>query len=84
MTMRRKTFINTVEKGESAGNQHFLLFPDPRCFLLFVTQVSCSKFHYNFHLHMLPILDWAKNLSFGIEKICILYRLVNKPQIQPI
>ena len=27
----RRTFENTVEKGENAGNQHFLLFPS--CFL---------------------------------------------------
>ena len=28
----KKTFENIVEKGENAGNQHFLLLP--QCFLL--------------------------------------------------
>ena len=29
--LSRKPFENIVEKGENAGNQHFLLFP--QCFL---------------------------------------------------
>ena len=31
--LRKKPFENIVEKGENAGNQHFLLFP--QCFLPF-------------------------------------------------
>ena len=30
-TLEKKPFENTVGKGENAGNQHFLLFP--QCFL---------------------------------------------------
>ena len=30
-TLRKKSFENIVGKGENAGNQHFLLFP--QCFL---------------------------------------------------
>ena len=36
--LEKKAFENIVEKGENAGNQHFLLFP--QCFLLFPTQIS--------------------------------------------
>ena len=31
-TLKRKAYENIVGKGENAGNQHFLLFP--QCFLL--------------------------------------------------
>ena len=31
-TQRENTLENILEKGENAGNQHFLLFP--KCFLL--------------------------------------------------
>ena len=31
MTLRKKAFESIVGKGENAGNQHFLLFP--QCFL---------------------------------------------------
>ena len=30
LTTKKKAFKNNVEKGENAGNQHFLLFP--QCF----------------------------------------------------
>ena len=33
MTLWKKPFENIVGKGENAGNQHFLLFP--QCFLLY-------------------------------------------------
>ena len=36
-TLRKKPLENLVGKGENAGNQHFLLFP--QCFLLFTKQV---------------------------------------------
>ena len=35
MTLNQRPFENIVGKGENAGNQHFLLFP--QCFLTFVT-----------------------------------------------
>ena len=34
----KETFENIVEKGENAGDQHFLLFP--HCFLPFPKQIS--------------------------------------------
>ena len=36
-TLKKKPFENTVRNGESAGNQHFLLFP--QCFLPFPKQI---------------------------------------------
>ena len=36
MTLKKKAFENIVEKGENAGNQHFLLLP--QCFLLIPRQ----------------------------------------------
>ena len=37
-TLKNEPFENLVEKGENAGNQHFLLFP--QCFLPFPKQIS--------------------------------------------
>ena len=36
--LEKKAFENIVGKGENAGNQHLLLFP--QCFLLFPTRIS--------------------------------------------
>ena len=38
-----KPFKNIVEKGENAGNQHFLLFP--QCFLPNPKMISAFNFH---------------------------------------
>ena len=40
-TPRTKPLKNIVEKGENAGNQHFLLFP--QCFLYIQTQTSLDE-----------------------------------------
>ena len=37
-TLWKRPFENSVGKGENAGNQHFLLFP--QCFLPFPKQIS--------------------------------------------
>ena len=37
-TLKRKIFENIVGKGENAGNQHFLLYP--QCFLFFPKRIS--------------------------------------------
>ena len=37
-TLKKKAFENTEEKGENAGNQYFLLFP--QCFLLYQAENS--------------------------------------------
>ena len=50
-----KAFVNIVGKGENAGNQHFLLFP--QCFLLFPTKISIIGIHLFCRLQMLSI--WA-------------------------
>ena len=36
--LENEAFENIVRKGENAGNQHFLLFP--QCFLNFSKQIS--------------------------------------------
>ena len=42
-TLCKKPFENFVGKGENAGNQHFLLFP--QCFLPFPKQISILQLH---------------------------------------
>ena len=49
----KKTFENIVGKGENAGYQHFLLFP--QCFLHFHKQISIFYIHLNCRLQMLSI-----------------------------
>ena len=44
---------NIVEKGENAGNQHFLLFP--QCFLSFQKQISVFQSHLFCSLQTLSI-----------------------------
>ena len=65
--MKQRAFENIVGKGENAGNQHFLLFP--QCFLPFPNQISIFHPHLFCCLHM---------LSFGaVEKLCHLEKRVN-------
>ena len=49
----KKPFENIVEKGENAGNQHFLLCP--QCFHSFPKQISVFESHLFCHLQMLSI-----------------------------
>ena len=51
MTLGMKTSENIAGKGENAGNQHFLLFP--QCFLPFPKQISIFWSHLFYHLQML-------------------------------
>ena len=51
--MEKKAFENVVGKGENAGNQHFLLFP--QCLLLFPTQISIFELELFCRLQMLSI-----------------------------
>ena len=44
MTLRKKLFENIVGKGENAGDQHFLLFP--QCFIPFQRQISIFESHF--------------------------------------
>ena len=41
MTLKQKAMENTEGRGENAGNQHFLLFP--QCFLLYYREKSSFK-----------------------------------------
>ena len=52
-TSEKKTFENIVGKGENAGNQHFLLFP--QCFLPVPKQISIFQSHLFCRLQMLSI-----------------------------
>ena len=64
MTLERNHFENIVGKGENAGNQHFLLFP--QCFLYLPRQISILWSHLFCRLQM--CLMWTDvKLSFGKE-----------------
>ena len=55
MTREKKTFENIVGKGENAGNQYFLLFP--QCFLPFPKQISIFDTYLNaLHLDISKVL----------------------------
>ena len=51
MTVKKKAFKNIVRKGENAGNQHFLLFP--QSFLPIPKRTSVVKLHLFCRLQML-------------------------------
>ena len=65
MTLRKKPFENIVGKGENAGNQHFLLFP--QCFLPLKKQISIFDTHLNCRVQRFSILDRSKILTFVNE-----------------
>ena len=54
MTVKQRTFENSVGKGENAGNQHFLYFQ--QCFLPFPNQISIFHSRLFCRLQMLSIL----------------------------
>ena len=56
--LSRKLFEKNVGIGESAGNQHFLLFP--RCFLLLPKQISIFQSHLLYRLQTLSIWTGLK------------------------
>ena len=58
-----KPFESIVGKGENAGNQHFLLFP--QCFLLFPRQISIFESHFVLSSANALNSDKSKNLSFS-------------------
>ena len=58
--LKKMPFQNIVEKGENAGNQHFLLFL--QCYLPFPKQISGFQSHLFYHMQMLSI--W-KSLKIG-------------------
>ena len=58
MTLRKKSFKNIVRKGENAGNQHFVLFP--QSFLPFPKKISLFESHLFCRLQMLSFLTSPK------------------------
>ena len=58
---------NTVGKGENAGNQHFLLFP--QCFLLYQRKKEIITAAFNLSSANAVNLELSKNLSFVKELI---------------
>ena len=60
MTLRKKAPESIVGKGDNAGNQHFLLFP--QCFLLFTKQSSVFESHLFCRLQSLSFLTGLKLL----------------------
>ena len=60
-TLWKQPFENIVGKGENAGNQHFLLFP--QCFLPFPKQISILHSHLFCCLQMLSIWSSLKFCS---------------------
>ena len=53
---KKKPFENIMGKGENAGNQHFL--PFPQCFLPYQRQESSFELHLPYPLQMLSI--WSR------------------------
>ena len=53
MTPGKTPFENVVGKGENAGNQGFVLFP--QCFLPYQRQKSAFDLHLFYRLQMLSI-----------------------------
>ena len=70
MTLGKKPFENIVGKGENAGNQHFLLFP--QCFIPFPKQVS-SFSNLLCRLQMFGI--WTSIKIFGLVKSLLVKKL---------
>ena len=70
MTLKNEALENTVEKGENAGNQHFLIFP--QYFLSYQREkLSFRKnlFSVNpFNLVMSKILLFGKGLTLNVFK----------------
>ena len=61
-TLFKNPFENIVGKGENAGNQHFLLFP--QCFLPFPNEISIFLSHFFCCLQMLSIWTSLKFCRF--------------------
>ena len=55
MTLVKKLFENIVGKGENAGYQHFLLFP--QCFL--PNQLHKSSFELRLKRHLQLLSNWT-------------------------
>ena len=65
MTLKKKALENTLGKGENAGNNHFLLFP--QCFLLYHKEKSSFQQHLIMSSANAFNLVMSKILLFGID-----------------
>ena len=65
MTLRKRPFDNIVGKGENAGHQHFLLYP--QCFLPIAKHILIFRSHLFCRLQVLSIWIQTEKLSFGKE-----------------
>ena len=63
--LKKNDFENIVGKGENAGHQHFLLFP--QCFLPYQRQKLSFQQHLFCRLQNAFKLDQSKILQFGEE-----------------
>ena len=74
MTLKKKALENTVGKGENAGNQHFLLFP--QCFLLLSKReiIILAMFHLSsanaFTLVTSTILSFGRVKALYQDHFC--------------
>ena len=64
MTLSREAFENTMGKGENAGNQHFL--PFPQCFLLYQGEKPSLQQYFICQLQIISIWSCWK-MSFSKE-----------------
>ena len=71
MTLNEKAIESIVGKGENAGKQHFLLFP--QCFLPFPKHVLI--FHSNLFCRLQMLSIWS-SLKFCCEVICYELKIV--------
>ena len=66
-SLRKKPFENIVGKGENAGNQHFLLFPQGFLALLKTEIIILATFNLlsanAFNLDQYRILSFGKDLN---------------------
>ena len=93
-TLKKKSFENIVGKGENAGYQHFLLFP--QCFLPFPQQIlifghiyfvvckflqfgPCSPIFCRLVKSLIPVEDLSSNLSGnGLENWCLVGKWLDR------
>ena len=71
-----------VGKGENAGNQHFLLFP--QCFLPVPKQISIFESHLFCHLQMLSIWASLKIVCLVKSQLFTVQQILRLVQIQRI
>ena len=84
MTLEKKPFENIVGKGENAGDQHFLLFPE--CFLTIPQRISVYKLHLFCRLHMLYIwyiLSFGKGLKTIYSHFYSIYMQSSSIRVHP-